>query len=193
MGITVTCGRTSLLKRFLSMPRYLGASRSRMKRGRNSACEGCREGINDPAEVCGSGRLGMSCHSIPILLNAGTKVSPTNRGKFGRNRTTVRPTCCCASRECDVSPVEWAELALTDSTQCKRGSWLTMVDEFRRNSGILGAALLRRAFRRNRQRHQRNAINTGTVVPRASNRWSGRVGSEVPSPTCRSHGAQLHR
>lgn len=33
IGITVTHGRTSRLKRFLSMPRYFGASRSRSKRG----------------------------------------------------------------------------------------------------------------------------------------------------------------
>lgn len=33
IGMTVTCGRTSRLNRFLSMPRYDGASRSRMRRG----------------------------------------------------------------------------------------------------------------------------------------------------------------
>jgi len=33
IGMTVTCGRTSRLNRFLSMPRYDGASRSRRKRG----------------------------------------------------------------------------------------------------------------------------------------------------------------
>ena len=32
IGMTITCGRTSRLNRFLSMPRYDGASRSRMKR-----------------------------------------------------------------------------------------------------------------------------------------------------------------
>jgi len=32
IGITVTRGRTSRLNRFLSMPRYAGASRSRMNR-----------------------------------------------------------------------------------------------------------------------------------------------------------------
>ena len=33
IGMTVTCGRTSRLNRFLSMPRYDGASRSRIRRG----------------------------------------------------------------------------------------------------------------------------------------------------------------
>jgi hypothetical protein len=47
MGIVVTCGRTSWLKRFLSMPRYLGASRSLMKRGKNSVSELRGEGIAD--------------------------------------------------------------------------------------------------------------------------------------------------
>jgi hypothetical protein len=48
MGIVVTCGRTSWLKRFLSMPRYLGASRSRMKRGKNSGCDPCTGDIERP-------------------------------------------------------------------------------------------------------------------------------------------------
>ena len=33
IGMTVTCGRTSRLNRFLSIPRYDGASRSRIRRG----------------------------------------------------------------------------------------------------------------------------------------------------------------
>lgn len=33
IGMTVMCGRTSRLNRFLSMPRYDGASRSRIRRG----------------------------------------------------------------------------------------------------------------------------------------------------------------
>jgi hypothetical protein len=33
IGMTVTCGRTSRLNLFLSIPRYDGASRSRMRRG----------------------------------------------------------------------------------------------------------------------------------------------------------------
>lgn len=102
------CGRTSLLKRFLSMPRYFGASRSRMKRGRNSVCEGCREGINDPAEVCGSGRLGTSCHSIPIMGSARKNVSPTNRGKFRRNsRGADRDMLLCGVH----APISWTKPA----------------------------------------------------------------------------------
>ena len=48
MGIVVTCGRTSWLKRFLSMPRYLGESRSRMMRGKNSGGDPCTEDIERP-------------------------------------------------------------------------------------------------------------------------------------------------
>jgi len=35
IGITASSGRTSRLKRFLSIPRYDGASRKRIKRGKN--------------------------------------------------------------------------------------------------------------------------------------------------------------
>jgi len=36
IGITARSGRTSRLKRFLSIPRYDGASRKRIKRGKNA-------------------------------------------------------------------------------------------------------------------------------------------------------------
>jgi hypothetical protein len=40
--MTLTQGRTSRLKRFLSMPRYFGASRSRSSRGAKTRLAGVR-------------------------------------------------------------------------------------------------------------------------------------------------------
>src|SRR5271169_2926400 len=63
MGIANSSGRTSRLKRFLSMPRYDGASRSRMKRGKNaddSAIELVRPG---------SARVEGACSIINDLMN----------------------------------------------------------------------------------------------------------------------------
>jgi hypothetical protein len=71
----VTCGRTSGLKRFLSMPRYLGASRKRMKRGKNSGCDPCTEDIERSYTDCGSDRLETSCHPMSIMVREGKKVS----------------------------------------------------------------------------------------------------------------------
>ena len=63
MGITSKSGRTSRLKRFLSMPRYDGASRSRMKRGKS------REGsAGDRVRPAGA-KAEKACSTIDDLTN----------------------------------------------------------------------------------------------------------------------------
>jgi hypothetical protein len=74
IGMTVTCGRTSRLNRFLSMPRYDGASRSRMKRGLpthvltadvqvSDASDAVRARFCLSSATCASSGAGMSARS----------------------------------------------------------------------------------------------------------------------------------
>lgn len=53
-----------------------------MKRGAGPSRESWRR-INDLVELCGSGRLGTSCHSMPIVREGRKKSSLEFRGKFG--------------------------------------------------------------------------------------------------------------
>jgi hypothetical protein len=56
-----------------------------MKRGAGSSRESWRR-IHDPIELCGSGRLGTSCHSMTILEEGRKKSSLRFRGNFGETR-----------------------------------------------------------------------------------------------------------
>jgi hypothetical protein len=59
---------------------------------------------------CGSDRLGMSCHSMPIMKREGNKVSPRYRAKCGRylNGGSVRQEASAAGSLSlgEVSPKE---------------------------------------------------------------------------------------
>ena len=74
IGMTVTCGRTSRLNRFLSMPRYDGASRSRIRRGLpthvltagvqdSDAFDAVRAGLELSSATCASSGAGLSAPS----------------------------------------------------------------------------------------------------------------------------------
>ncbi len=67
-------GRTSRLKRFLSMPKYRGASRKRMNRGAMAVAEGSASSPIKRAlretELCG-----RDVSSVTLGFNAGAKTS----------------------------------------------------------------------------------------------------------------------
>ena len=75
------------MKRFLSIPKNCGASRSRMKRGWIAAGEGREnafEFIDDLSAICGSGRLGTSCHSGQIISPYRNEVCSSFGAKEGK-------------------------------------------------------------------------------------------------------------
>ena len=81
------------MKRFLSMPKNCGASRSRMNRGWIAAGKGsvvAFEFIDDLSAICGSGRLGTSCHSGQIIAPYRNEVCSSFGAKQGK---TLHANC----------------------------------------------------------------------------------------------------
>jgi hypothetical protein len=73
MGIADRRGRTSRLKRFLSMPKYEGASRSLMNRGKNG------DDLARRLVRSGSGTAEETCASIYDLIE---RVVPVVQGRI---------------------------------------------------------------------------------------------------------------
>jgi hypothetical protein len=61
--------------------------------------------------VCGSGGLGTSCHSMPILGRVSKKVSANKRGKFGLNSADLVAHTALATTCRQVSLKKAAQLA----------------------------------------------------------------------------------
>jgi hypothetical protein len=74
MGMAQRCGRTSRLKRFLSIPRYDGASRNRMKRATAATHVAC---------LCGVCRSALARSSAPTLSSPLPSTSKDRRADVG--------------------------------------------------------------------------------------------------------------
>jgi hypothetical protein len=107
IGMTVTCGRTSRLNRFLSMPRYDGASRRRMKRGlpthvltahvQASDPHGAvRAELELPSATCALGGAGLSTSSRGTRPAAFERKVHLATRHSDRKWPTRRPATCNA-------------------------------------------------------------------------------------------------
>ena len=74
MRISVRSGRTSRLKRFLSMPRYRGASRSRMRRGTITA--------RFSRSLSSADELSSPCTPVPSFMAGASDLPEVSGGDF---------------------------------------------------------------------------------------------------------------
>ena len=111
IGMTVTCGRTSRLKRFLSMPRYDGASRRRMNRGAAAP--------DFPASVQVGAPHGTGCKELSLSSDM---------------RALERAGLPTASRRARPAAIEWQAYLAPPKVSRSRAAWR----QASHRSGILG-------------------------------------------------------